>query len=68
MPTIAERSRRSKYFVHNKGKEMLINQNKRLTCIKASEEKSYEMRIYDCAREATAVIINSFRELRNVSN
>ncbi len=29
---------------------MLSNQNKRLTCIKVSEEKGYEMRIYDCAK------------------
>jgi hypothetical protein len=35
---------------------MLVYQNKRLTCVKVSEEKGYEMKIYDCAREATAVL------------
>ena len=34
---------------------MVFNQNKRLTCVKVSEEKGYEMKIYDCAKEATAV-------------
>jgi hypothetical protein len=36
---------------------MLMHQNKRLTCVKVSEEKGYEMKIYDCAREATAVFL-----------
>lgn len=34
---------------------MLVYQNKRLTSVKVSEEKGYEVKIYDCAREATAV-------------
>lgn len=34
---------------------MLVNQNKRLTCIKVSEEKIYEMKIYENAKEATKV-------------
>lgn len=34
---------------------MLVYQNKRLTCVKVAEEKGYEVKIYDCAREATAV-------------
>ena len=34
---------------------MMASQNKRLTCIKVSEEKEYELKIYSCAKEATGV-------------
>ena len=37
-------------------RQMLSNQNKRLTCVKVSEQKGYEVKIYDCAKEATNVL------------
>ncbi len=57
MPPPIKGSLVTTYFPCHAGREMLIYQNKRLTCVKVSEEKGYEVRIYDCAREATAVVL-----------
>lgn len=56
---------RTSYMDIDIGKEMLNYQNKRLTCIKVSEEKGYEMRIYECAKDATTVQQLSFSVLKS---
>lgn len=47
---------------------MLSYQNKRLTCIKVSEEKGYEMQIYECAKDATGVQQLLLRGLKSAKN